>query len=187
MSAFGKLLRLIVALGSLGAAVVMLRNTGLPQRAEYSGLRLKDGQYVAAEIGASAPHLALLTPNYNSFTLRPDHSKVTIINFWATWCQPCRKELRVLQELAEANPHSIRVVAVNQGEQRATVSKWLRELGLTLDVLMDPKQTTAESFQVRGLPTTFLLDANLRIHQIFYGAVSRERLLSAVDQISRTR
>ena len=185
MSAFGNLIRLIVALLSLGAAFVVLRNAGLPARSAHNGFRLHDGTYVAAEIGAIAPPLTLLRPDYRSYTLQPAKSTVTIVNFWATWCQPCHEELRRLQELADDNPQSIRVVAINLGEGRALVSEWIRELGLTVDVLIDPTQSSAESFRVRGLPATYVLDAELRIHQILYGAVSRNQLLQSVNQIAQ--
>ena len=172
------------ALVCLGAAVVLLRNTGLPERPAYGGYRLQDTSYGVAAIGAVAPQLALLRRDLTPYVLQPDEAQVTIVNFWATWCRPCRKELLVLQELQDAEPRAIRVVAINSGERPATVSEWLRNQDLSIDVLVDPNQSAAASFRVRGLPTTYLLDSKLRIQRIFYGAFNRDQLLRAVNQIT---
>ena len=184
MSAFSKAIRLITALVSLGAALVLLRNTGLPDRSDYGGYRLQDTSYAAAEVGAVAPRLALLTPDLRAYTLQPIDAPVIIVNFWATWCRPCREELRALQELQDAEPRLIRVVAINLGERPATVSEWIQDQDLSIDVLVDPSQSAAASFRVRGLPATYLLDGELRIHRIFFGAFSRHQLLRAVNQIT---
>lgn len=184
MSAFSKLIRLLTALVSLGAAFVLLHNSGLPERPAYIGFRLQDTSSAVAEVGALAPRLALLRPDLGTYSLQPNDVPVTIVNFWATWCRPCREELRALQELYDAEPHLIQVVAINLGEGPVTVSKWIQDLDLSIDVLIDPSQSAAASFRVRGLPTTYLLDGELRIHRIFFGAFSRAQLIRAVHQIT---
>ena len=180
-------MRLLAALVSMGAAFVLLHNVGLPERPAYGGFQLAGFcRYTAAEDTrrTTAPHLALLRPDFSPYVLQPNEAQVTIVNFWATWCRPCREELLVLQQLHDTLPRSIRIVAINLGEAPTTVAKWVQELSLSFDVLIDPSQSAAASFRVRGLPTTVLLDSSLRIRRIIFGAFNRDELLREVKQVA---
>ena len=115
--------------------------------------------------------------------LRPARG-ATVLNFWATWCQPCRAEMAQLQALVEAEPASTRVIAVNLGEPRSSVRKWVADLGLTYPVLLDPQLSVASLYGVRGLPTTFLIDSQLTIKGIYFGPVSAVEMQQRIDGLA---
>lgn len=143
----------------------------------------QSGQRRAATIGSAAPSFTLQTHRFENFTLRPAPG-ATVLNFWATWCQPCRAEMAQLQAMVETNPKSPRIIAVNLGETFTSVRKWVDDLGLTYTVLLDPQFSAASLYGVRGLPTTVLLDSQLTVKQVYFGPVSAAELLRSIDSFA---
>ncbi len=180
MSVISKLIQVAVALLCLGAAAAVLRDNGLPTSASRVS---ESGQRRAATIGSAAPSFTLQTHRFENFVLRPAPG-ATVLNFWATWCQPCRAEMTQLQAMVESNPEA-RVIAVNLGETFTSVRKWVDDLGLTYTVLLDPQLSAASLYGVRGLPTTLLLDSQMRVRQVYFGPVSAAELLRRIDGFAK--
>ena len=96
--------------------------------------------------------------------------RVLVVNFWATWCGPCRDEMPSLQRLREKlDGRSFDVLAVNYGESREKVSQFLGRENVVLPVLLDPEMETAKAWGVGGLPMTFLVDAKGRVRYSVFG------------------
>ena len=96
--------------------------------------------------------------------------KVVLLNFWATWCGPCRDEMPsigALKKKLAGRPFS--VVAVNVDEPDSRVNKFLTEVPLDFPVLLDPGARTTRSWNVRILPATYLADAEGRIRYAVVG------------------
>jgi thiol-disulfide isomerase/thioredoxin len=88
--------------------------------------------------------------------------RVVLVNFWATWCPPCRKEIPSLTRLQKLfRPEQLTVLAVNIGEDEETVFGFVPDPGFT--ILLDPASATLPRWQVRGLPATFVVDREGRI------------------------
>ena len=102
MSKLNRLLHLLAAFLSLGAALAILTAAGLPNRGDYSGFRDDYGLARAPEVDSLAPPFALPTASGPALALEQARGAITIINFWATWCQPCRREMRDLQMLYDS-------------------------------------------------------------------------------------
>jgi thiol-disulfide isomerase/thioredoxin len=86
-------------------------------------------------------------------------NRVVWINFWATWCGPCRREMPMLADLHRAHHDSgFAVVAVNVREDRATVASFLEKHPQPFPVLLDTTGTLANRFRIDRLPTSFLVD-----------------------------
>lgn len=84
--------------------------------------------------------------------------KVVLLNFWATWCGPCKDEMPSLERLRKQfDPADVVVLSVTTDHQRAGIQAFMKHLGLALPVLLDEDQEVSGSFMVRGLPTTFLV------------------------------
>jgi thiol-disulfide isomerase/thioredoxin len=85
---------------------------------------------------------------------------VVLVNFWATWCEPCREEMPSMQRLkTRLAGEPFTILAINYGESAAKVEAFLRDAGTRLDflVLLDPGQQAARAWRVRVLPASFLV------------------------------
>jgi thiol-disulfide isomerase/thioredoxin len=106
----------------------------------------------------------------NAVDLRELHGRVLVVNFWATWCEPCRDEMPSLQRLRDKlDGKSFDVLTVNYGESREKVAQFLGREKVELPVLLDPERESAKAWGVGGLPMTFLIDAQGRVRYSVFG------------------
>ena len=136
--------------------------------------------------GGVAPPLDLKDLEGRSVDLAALRGRVVLINFWATWCEPCRDEMPSLARLRdklEGRPFEL--VMVNYGESNATVSRFVSKLGFSVPVLLDPEKRIAQEWKVGGLPMTFLVDALGRVRSSTFGEHdwSEGEAFSAVDRL----
>jgi cytochrome c biogenesis protein CcmG/thiol:disulfide interchange protein DsbE len=111
--------------------------------------------------GNAAPDFTLGRLNGDPITLSNFRGRPTLVNFWASWCPPCRRELPALQAAYDRYGDKIGFMAVDVKEDQATVESFVKELNLTFPVALDPDgQVSDLSYQVRGIPTTIFVDAN---------------------------
>ncbi len=107
----------------------------------------------------------------------------SIVNVWATWCPPCRRELPLLTGIAAEHPE-VRVLLVNQREDAATVRSYLAGAGLPeAGTLLDRRGEVGETLQVAGLPTTFAFDADGRLVDLHVGEISAAALRDLVVRV----
>lgn len=129
-----------------------------------------------AEQGVVAPALVLEALDGGTVDLAATGAP-TIVNVWATWCPPCRRELPMFVEVAASAP-DVRVLFANQREGAGTVASYLGDAGLpTAGVLLDPRGAVGSQLEVAGLPTTFAFDAQGRMVDVHVGEISRAALL----------
>ncbi|NDJ35143.1 MAG: TlpA family protein disulfide reductase [Chloroflexi bacterium] len=108
-------------------------------------------------VGETAPDFTAETLGGDPVTLSGLGGQVVAVNFWATWCVPCRTEMPALQAASEANDN-LTIVAVNVGERERPVSEFVDELGLTFTIALDPSEDISNLYGVRGLPVTVWID-----------------------------
>ncbi|MCY4062254.1 MAG: TlpA disulfide reductase family protein [Chloroflexi bacterium] len=185
MSKLNRLFHVLAALLSLGAAIVIVIHAGLPNRSDHSGVPNQNYLIQAPEVDSQAPSFTLPTASARALALEQARGAITIINFWATWCQPCRREMRDLQALYDSHPGRLRILAVNLGESLQAARDWAIQLGLTYDILLDWQGTVASRYQVRGLPTTFMLDPDHIIRRVYYGEVRLDQLLGDLNHLGK--
>ena len=104
---------------------------------------------------------AFTDPDGGEFTLAGFQGKTVLVNFWATWCAPCRKEMPMLSELqAEFGGDDFEVVTIATGRNSIPgIRKFFEEIGVdNLPIYLDPKQKLARDMAVLGLPITLILD-----------------------------
>lgn len=132
-----------------------------------------------------APDFTLTTLAGEQFDLSAVQGKPVVLNFWATWCGPCQRELPTLQAAAERYGDQVLIVGVDQGEAPATVQSYVDKLGLTFTIPLDAEFAVSERYAVRGLPTTFFIDRQGVIRQMWLGEMNSITLAEGVAEILR--
>jgi thiol-disulfide isomerase/thioredoxin len=114
---------------------------------------------VARLAPAPAPDFELAGLDGKPVRLADFRGRVIFLNFWATWCPPCREEMPAMQALArELEKDGLVVLAVNYEESAETAEAFVRETGLTLPVVLDGEGAVARRYRVTGLPASFFVD-----------------------------
>lgn len=119
------------------------------------------------------PAVEVTTLDGRSETLRSHLGKPLVINLWASWCPPCRREMPMLVSLA-AERQDVNVLLINQGETRQQVARYLQEVGLQPDAIrLDLSGRTSRALDVQAYPTTLVFDARGQMVFRRAGEVSR--------------
>lgn len=119
---------------------------------------IEDPAPATPRVGGVAPDFEWVTPAGDLRRLSTLRGRTVVLNFWATWCEPCREEMPALDRVA-ADP-AVAVVAVDLDESAAKVDGFLAAYGLArLEAVIDPGKKVALRYGVVGLPTTFFIDA----------------------------
>src|SRR6202042_3245437 len=103
-----------------------------------------------------APPVALSTLDGGRFTIDRQHGRLTYLDFWATWCEPCQQSIPLIQHFARLHPE-VDVVSVDVGEPASMVRAFVRTHPMER-VALDPDQTAARAFGVADFPTMVLID-----------------------------
>ena len=121
--------------------------------------------------GMPAPDFELELFEGGKFKLSDQKGKHTVLlDFWASWCQPCREAMPQLIKAAEAlKDQGVLLVSVNLMEDKATVSKFLEETGLKVPVALDVEGSVGEKYKVRGIPQTVIIGDDGEIKQVHVG------------------
>lgn len=151
---FAWLLLLIVA-GAVSAA----ENT--PDVSEHARL----GEFIPASPLLPAPAISFVDLAGNPVSLSEFVGKTILVNLWATWCEPCLREMPSLERVQSRLGDKIAVVAISEDRGGSkTVEPFIDKLGLkSVKIYLDPKSAVQRAFKVQGLPTSFLIDREGRV------------------------
>jgi len=140
----------------------------------------------AAFVGSEAPDFELLTVDGDRMRLSDLRGRVVLLNFWATWCSPCRVEMPDLQARADRWAQRLTVVGVNFDEPRAEVLAFRDELGLTFPLLLDPGAQVQELYRIVGYPTSIFVDEDGIVRAQHIGLMSPQQLDEYLTQMGLT-
>lgn len=129
--------------------------------------------------GQPAPDFVIHNPDGRSIALHDYRGRPVIINFWATWCAPCRQEMRALQTVYEAHKATgLAVLAVSQDQQdmREVVRTYCTTLGVTFPPLLDPDGHVATYYNVFLLPSTVFIHPSGTIAAVHLGALTSAQI-----------
>lgn len=126
-------------------------------------------------VGNKAPNFTLERVNAGTFTLRDGSHRVTLVNFWATWCPPCVEEAPSLEKFArQMQPLGVRVVGVSVDQNLPDLQKFISSYHLTYPILRDPNQSLAGRFGTHMFPETYIFDRDGRLADKIIGPTDWE-------------
>ncbi|NLM38346.1 MAG: TlpA family protein disulfide reductase [Firmicutes bacterium] len=143
-----------------------------------------------ARVGAPAPNFRLEDLSGAVVELKDIYRKnqLTLVNFWATWCPPCRREIPEFVRLyREYRERGLEILAVNAWENITLeeLQAFVAAAEMEFPILRDVKEEAATKYQVRAVPTTVFIDPNGRILEIFVGALTYEQLQTKLERYLR--
>lgn len=134
-------------------------------------------------VGRVAPDFSLPLVDGGTFSLAAQRGKPVVLNFWATWCGPCQRELPAIQRAAEHYGEDVVFVGVDQGETAEAVQRYVDKLGLTFEIPMDGDGEIGFQYNVKGLPTTFFIDREGIIRSYWMGEMNSMTLAENIGAI----
>jgi peroxiredoxin len=136
--------------------------------------------------GGPAPALALKDIEGATHRLADYRGKVVLINFWATWCAPCRDEMPSIQRLkGKLSGRPFVVLAVNLDEPESRIRKFLAQMKLDFPILLDPERKTARAWQARILPASFVVGPDGKIRYSLVGEINwdHEHIVARISEL----
>ncbi len=134
---------------------------------------LEETQQYIIDIGEEAPDFTLEDLEGNEVSLKDYRGKIVLVNFWATWCPPCRKEMPDLDKIyLENKDDDFVVLAVNGGEAAKDVKKFIDDNGYSFPVLLDKDVSVGMNYNVAFIPTSFMVNKEGKISAIKSGIMS---------------
>jgi len=151
-----------------------------------------DERKIGLKNGDTPPDFTLTSLDGEDVTLSELRGKKVVLNFWATWCPPCKAEMPHMQNYYEQNAKkdNVEIIAVNltkaerdvtEDEKIDSVMTFRESFDLTFPILLDPKNSAGLDYQVITIPTTYFIDSNGYIQRAIRGPMNAEMLKSYVD------
>ncbi|MDB4941649.1 MAG: thioredoxin family protein [Labilithrix sp.] len=129
-----------------------------------------DGKSGPAEVGKSAPDLKVETLNgKGAISLDSLQGKIAVVDFWATWCGPCKQSFPKLEELSKQNQGKVQVVGISVDDKAEGVADFAKANGATFAIGWDDGHTIAGRWKVDTMPTTYILDSTGKVRYIHAG------------------
>ncbi len=134
--------------------------------------------------GSVAPAIALETLQGDEVSLADYRGRVVLVHFWATWCGPCRYEIPELSRARdELSDLGFEILAVNVGEGDEAVTPFVESMEMAFPVLLDRDMRVAQSYAVRGIPTSVLVDQDGVVRMVHVGVLTEALLREQVETL----
>ncbi|MFC2013832.1 peroxiredoxin family protein [Chloroflexota bacterium] len=172
----------VVLLGLVGCSSSATTPTipGIAQTPNPDPSQETAGTEVGPQVGKFAPDFTFKDPDGKSVSLSGLRGRPVMLNFWKTWCGPCKYEMPLIQDLAydkERAEAGLILLTVNSGESADTVLKFMKKNGFSFPVLLDIKKVIMWSYNVRNIPTTFFIGRDGIISLVKVGPFMNETQL----------
>jgi thiol-disulfide isomerase/thioredoxin len=150
-----------------------------------SGCGRRPAETEGLEVGSPAPSFKLPDLNGKEVALSQFKGKVVLLDFWATWCGPCRMTMPVMEKLEREFPREMVLLAINLQEPKDMVRDYVREQSLSSRVLLDEEGSVGEAYGTGAIPMQVLIDKEGIIRDILVGFNERmaSKLRSEIETL----
>ncbi len=163
----------IIILSVLAAAIVFTIYTSVTKE-----------KYDVLEVGDYAPDFALVDLDGIEHQLSEYKGQGVFLNFWGTWCAPCKKEMPAMGRQYEVyKDQGVQILAVNIAESDLKVQAFVEQYGMTFPTLIDTTKSVMQAYNVKPLPTTLLINPEGKIEKIITGEMSENDIKGYMEQI----
>lgn len=140
-------------------------------------------------VGHLAPDFTAQTPDNVSYALSDyvdregDNGRPVVLNFWASWCGPCRMEMPAFERVSLKYADRAAILGVNQAESTETIERFAQTAGVSYPLLVDENWTVNNKYGISNLPTTVFIDADGVIREVFVGTMNQAVLEDKVNSL----
>jgi thiol-disulfide isomerase/thioredoxin len=139
---------------------------------------------VGINVGEIAPDFTLLDLEGKEVRLGEFRGKVVFVNFWATWCPPCRAEMPDIESLyQEHKDKGLVVIGIDISESEATVRQFVQRGGYSWTFVLDSDGAVAASYNIRAIPTSFFIDREGVIQAVNIGAMTKKGIEATLAEV----
>lgn len=136
------------------------------------------------KVGDEAPDFSLIDLDGESHQLSSYKGQGVFLNFWGTWCAPCKKEMPVMgRQYQVYKDQGVQILAVNIAESKLKVQTFADEYGMTFPTLIDTNKSVMQAYNVKPLPTTLLISPEGTVEKIITGEMSEYDIKNYLKQI----
>lgn len=139
--------------------------------------------HIRPAIGQVAPDFQLAKLDGSTGRLSDYQGHPVLVNFWASWCDPCKAEMPLLEKYYQKYSPGLVVLGVNYEEGKVVAKQFIDKEGVSFPILLDTEGKTGELYEVRGFPTTFFIDANGVLRSEHIGQLDQGLLAQYLDTI----
>lgn len=137
------------------------------------------------EIGSKPPAFSLLGLDGTVSKLEDYKGKGLVINFWGSWCEPCVKEMPMLEnEWRAMKDNNVEFIGVNVGEDELTVKNFVGQFGVEFPILLDKDKLATKKYAIGPMPTTYFINADGKITDIYVGMLDKATLDNHLEQLN---
>ena len=136
--------------------------------------------------GIDPINFTLPLPDGTKITLSQLKGKVVFLNFWATWCGPCRSEMPSMEAVYQRlKNRGFEILAVNLGDSKGKVTEFINEYKLNFPAVLDEKSITGSQYNIRAIPTTFIIDRRGLIIARLVGSINwnTPKIIAAIEAV----
>jgi len=137
-----------------------------------------------ARMGGQAPDFTLQTADGGTVRLADLKGKPVFINFWATWCEPCREEMPAMQAVYDQyKDRGLVILAIDMEEDQRRVQRWIEQGGYTFTFLLDSEGEQVKRYNINSSPTSYFVSPDGVIRDLKLGALSRTEMQAKVEKL----
>lgn len=142
------------------------------------------------KVGQLAPDFSLQTLDGKKIQLKDLRGKKVLLNFWASWCGPCKQEMPAMQQVYEQyKDNKIEIIAVNLTFGRESidqVEKFVNNYGLTFPIPLDTQAEVQDKYQIFPIPTSYFINEGGQIYSKYFGPMDEEYIMNEFEKMSNT-